>query len=162
MKNESIETTIHIFMEARFMKRVHRPTDVNECWTWIGGKTPNGYGMFSIGRKSISAHRFAYMHWKGPIPDGLWVLHTCKTKCVNPAHLEAGTAKKNNGDDKKRDGTLLDGSKNPAAKYTEDDVRSIRIRYAAGETQTDISRTTGVRQGHISDICLRKVWSGVQ
>jgi len=162
MKTDLHRLQLRKFMEARFMKRVQRPIDVNECWMWTGGKTPNGYGMFSIGRKSISAHRFAYAHWKGPIPDGLWVLHTCKTKCVNPAHLEAGSPHKNNGPDKKRDGTLLDGSKNPSAKYTEDDVRSIRMRYAAGETQTNISITTGIRQGHISDICLRKVWSSIR
>lgn len=145
------------------MKRVSRPIDVNECWEWIGGKTPNGYGMFSIGKKSIHSHRFSYMHWKGEIPDKLWILHKCGIKkCVNPAHLEVGTPLKNNGDDKRRDGTLLEGSRNPASKYTEEDIRNIRNRYANGETQTAISISTGIRQGHISDICLRKIWKNIE
>lgn len=143
------------------MKRVHRPVDVNECWEWIGGKTPNGYGMFSIGKKSIHAHRFAYTQWKGEITSGLWVLHTCGRKCVNPAHLELGTARKNNLDDKRRDGTLLTGTRNPSAKYTDDQIRDIRIRYASGETQTSIANSLSIRQGHISDICLRKVWKDI-
>lgn len=145
------------------MKRVSRPIDVNECWEWIGGKTPNGYGMFSIGKKSIHSHRFSYIHWKGEIPDKLWILHKCGIKkCVNPAHLEVGTPLKNNGDDKRRDGTLLEGSRNPASKYTEEDIRNIRNRYANGETQTAISISTGIRQGHISDICLRKIWKNIE
>lgn len=150
-------------MEDRFMKRVSRSIDINECWEWTGGKTPNGYGMFSIGKKSIHAHRFAYIHWKGEIPDKLWILHKCGIKkCVNPAHLEVGTPSKNNGDDKRRDGTLLEGSRNPASKYTEEDIRNIRNRYANGETQTSISISTGIKQGHISDICLRKVWKNIE
>jgi hypothetical protein len=114
--------------------------------------------MFSIGKKSIHAHRFAYTHWKGNIDEGMWVLHTCGRKCVNPAHLELGTPKKNNLDDKIRDGTLLTGTRNPSAKYTEDQIRSIRNRYANGETQSSIARSLGSGQGHISDICLKKVW----
>jgi hypothetical protein len=149
-------------MEDRFMKRVNRPIDVNECWEWTGGKTPNGYGMFSIGKKSIHAHRFAYIHWKGDIPNGLWVLHTCGQKCVNPAHLEAGSPSKNNGSDKKRDGTLLEGTRNPACRYTEEDIRDIRSRYANGETQTSISISTGIGQGYISDVCLRKIWKNIE
>jgi DNA invertase Pin-like site-specific DNA recombinase len=118
--------------------------------------------MFSIGKRSIHAHRFAYSHWKGEIIPGLWVLHTCGRKCVNPAHLELGSAKKNNLDDKKRDGTLLTGTRNPSARYTEDEIREIRTRYAAGETQTSIARSFGIRQGHVSDICLRKVWKDLE
>lgn len=140
------------------MKRVNRPTDVNACWDWMGGKTSNGYGMFSIGKKSIHAHRFAYTYWKGDIAEGLWVLHRCGRKCVNPAHLELGTPRQNNLEDKKRDGTLLTGMRNPSVKYTEDQIRSIRNRYSSGETQSSIARSLGIRQGHISDICLYKVW----
>ena len=158
MKMEKLFECNPITMEERFMKRVHRPIDVNECWEWIGGKTPNGYGMFSIGKQSIHAHRFAYMHWKGEITNGMWVLHKCGKKCVNPAHLELGTPQQNNLDDKIRDGTLLTGTRNPSARYTEHQIRDIRHRYAEGETQSSIARSFGVRQGHISDICLRKIW----
>ena len=49
-----------------------------------------------------------------------------------------------------------------ACKYTEQDIINIRSRYANGETQTAISTSTGIRQGHISDICLRKVWKNVE
>lgn len=150
-------------MEERFMKFVSKSDD--GCWIWNGGKTPNGYGHFSVGSKGSpgkSAHRVSYELFKGNIPYGMWVLHTCRNKCVNPEHLKLGTAKENNYDDKVRDGSLLIGTKNPACKYTEDQIRDIRRRYQEGETQTSIAKSLGIKQGHISDICLRKVWKHIQ
>ena len=134
------------------------------CWNWSGGKTPNGYGHFSVGPKGSpgkSAHRVSYELFKGDITDGLWVLHTCRNKCVNPDHLQLGTPKKNNYDDRKRDGNLLVGVKNPACKYSQDIIKEIRERYENGETQTSISKSLGIKQGHISDICLRKIWKDI-
>jgi hypothetical protein len=151
-------------MEQRFLKHVDKSDHPDGCWMWTAGKTPNGYGMFSLGSKkqgSRNAHRVAYEMWKGEIPNGMWVLHTCKNKCVNPDHLEAGSSRKNNKEDKVRDGTLLVGTKNPSAKYSEEQILDIRMRYAAGETQTSISKATGIKQGHISDICLRKLWTHI-
>ena len=149
--------------ETRFLSHVQKTED--GCWLWVGGKQPGGYGIFSYGSKkegSRLAHRVAHELWKGPIPKGMYVLHTCRNKCVNPEHLEVGTSKKNNLDDKIRDGSLLVGERNPSVKYTPDTVRAIRQRYANGETQTSIARSIGIRQGHISDICLRKVWKCVE
>jgi|TARA_B100001079_G_scaffold145511_1_gene124592 hypothetical protein len=58
------------------------------CWTWIASKTQQGYGMFSYLGKSIPAHRFAYIHYKGEIPNKHIVHQTCQNNgCVNPEHL---------------------------------------------------------------------------
>ena len=58
------------------------------CWTWIASKTQQGYGMFSYRGKSIPAHRFAYIHYKGEIPSKHIVHQTCQNNgCVNPEHL---------------------------------------------------------------------------
>lgn len=151
-------------MENRFLKHVLKTEEPDGCWMWTGGKTPNGYGMFSIGARnkgSKNAHRVAYELWKGEIPKGMWVLHKCRNKCVNPDHLELGKPCKNNSEDKRRDGTLLQGTKNPSVKYSEEQILEIRKRYSEGETQTSISKSMKIRQGHISDICLRKIWSHI-
>ena len=66
---------------------------------WQGWRDKEGYGGFSIGAKSAGnarAHRWAYEHYRGPIPDGLTLDHLCKTpSCVNPDHLEAVTSREN-------------------------------------------------------------------
>lgn len=42
------------------------------------------------------AHRVAYEHLVGPIPEGLQLDHLCRNRtCVNPEHLEPVTAQEN-------------------------------------------------------------------
>lgn len=59
-------------------------------------KTKGAYATFHDGTRSIPAHRFSHVFYKGPIPDGYEVDHLCKvTRCVRPSHLEAVTPRVN-------------------------------------------------------------------
>lgn len=79
--------------EERFWSRV-RQTD--SCWEWAGAHTAAGYTCFSIGRKSMTAHRFAYELLVGPIPEGLQLDHLCRNRgCVRPSHMEPVTIREN-------------------------------------------------------------------
>ena len=61
------------------------------CWEWQDSLR-DGYGRFNIGCRRVSAHRFAYETFVGPIPDGLEPDHLCRNRsCVNPFHLEPVT-----------------------------------------------------------------------
>lgn len=52
----------------------------------------------------LGAHRVAYEIANGPIPDDLWVLHSCDNPpCCNPSHLRVGTYKDNVRDRVERD-----------------------------------------------------------
>lgn len=70
---------------------------------WVGNAAGFGsavYGRFRPGahvqREEVGAHRWAYEHWVGPIPEGLEIDHLCRVKlCVNPAHLEPVTRAEN-------------------------------------------------------------------
>jgi len=71
----------------------------NGCWEWPGRKYPNGYGRIWRGGRDVRTHRYAYLLAKGPIPEGLMILHSCDNRpCCNPDHLRAGTAKENRED----------------------------------------------------------------
>lgn len=75
---------------ARFWPKV----DVGDCWLWTGAITGDGYGSFALdhstsGKRNIGAHRWAWEHLVGPIPEGLQVDHLCRVRrCVNPDHME--------------------------------------------------------------------------
>lgn len=67
------------------------------CWEWLGGIMTGGYAEFWTGgsrgvAKMVRAHRWAYEHFVGPIPEGLDIDHLCRHAwCVNPEHLEPVT-----------------------------------------------------------------------
>jgi hypothetical protein len=81
--------------EARFWPKVDAEGD---CWVWIGGRYPLGYGCFYLAgsRDGRGAHRVLWEHLVGPIPSGLELDHLCRNPpCVNPDHLEPVTHKEN-------------------------------------------------------------------
>lgn len=81
-----------------------------------------------FGRRGTYAHRLAFELHKGPVPDGLVVMHSCDNpRCVNPAHLVAGTHQDNMDDmAAKGRGVTFKGVTNGRSKLTERQVREIR------------------------------------
>ena len=73
----------------RFTAKISFSVD-SECWTWTGAKRSHGYGGMWFRGRFAPAHRLAYEHWVGVIPDGFVIDHKCRNPlCVNPAHLDA-------------------------------------------------------------------------
>ena len=73
------------------------------CWVWTGNVRNDGYGRTKFRGKDWGAHRLSFTVFRYPVPDGLFVCHTCdRPLCVNPDHLFLGTALDNNGDAKRK------------------------------------------------------------
>ena len=88
---------------------------MTNCQVWDGRKSHGGYGMLYLYGRDHYAHRLAWEIAKGPIPDGLCVLHECDNPpCFNTDHLFLGTRADNNHD-KAVKGRARNGSRCRAA-----------------------------------------------
>ena len=113
---------------ARFEEK-YIPEPNSGCWLWMaaGGRY---YGRLGWGKRwlTIAAHRAAWELFRGPIPEGMKVLHKCDvTWCVNPDHLFLGTQRDNVYDCMAKGRRAhLTGERHGRAKVTREQVEEIR------------------------------------
>ena len=88
-----MKTTDDIYF---YLKQFWRNTQfTSTCWLWKRSGSDR-YGRMSIGDHFVSAHRWAYEAFVGPIPEGMQLDHLCRqSRCVNPNHLEPVTPREN-------------------------------------------------------------------
>lgn len=149
-------------IERRFRPKV---LVTEGCWEWQGSRqAAGGYGRFWIaGSQTWLAHRVALLLDRGSIPANALVLHHCDNSgCVRPDHLYLGSAADNMRDRTQRGRTAaVAGARHVNARLTDDDVRDIRARAAAGESKASISRSYPVTRQTVSDIVAGKMWRSV-
>lgn len=147
-----------VFIEPdRIESKVERLTECG-CWVWMGAITSRGYGQLQKNNKKIYAHRASYMAFKGDIPDGMYVCHTCdNVSCVNPDHLFLGS-QKDNMQDMKNKGRSTFGEKNGQAKLTPLQILQIK---AMKKTQQKIADCFGISRQLVGYIKSGKRWGHV-
>lgn len=154
---------------ARFLAKVTK-RGPDDCWLWIGGVIPGGYGSFSIGKRTVTSHRVTWTMAHGQIPIGLFVCHRCDVQaCCNPSHLFLGTPADNMADKVAKGrqahgpAMLINkqtafGSKVGGAKLTDDKVRDIRAKRLAGYTLMKLAIEYGVKNNTIHHITSGRTW----
>jgi hypothetical protein len=163
-----------------------------QCWMWTGAIDRKGYGrVWNPGRTAL-AHRIVWELLRSPLIRTQCLLHTCDTPlCVNPDHLWIGTRQDNNRDrdskgrvargarhssrtqpdrvargarhmSRTKPWTVARGEMSGSAKLTEQDVRSIRIRFAKGGiSKAELGRQFAVTDSNVRAIVNGRTWQHV-
>jgi hypothetical protein len=128
----------------------------NGCWEWVGYFGTGGYGAISQNGKNCRAHRVSYEAYKGTIPKGMVVRHSCDNPaCINPDHLSLGTQKDNVADREARGRRDVKGEQIGTAKLTEAEVLEIKTSV---ESPSILAVRYGVDRSNIWAIRAGKSW----
>lgn len=112
----------------------------SDCHYWDANISSAGYGRMYANGKMTSAHRLSYMLYKGEIPNGMHVLHSCdEPTCVNPSHLRLGTHADNMRDRSLREKCLT----------SLDQVKKIREELNSGIRQCVVAKKYGLSLKYI-------------
>jgi hypothetical protein len=136
------------------------------CWEWVGATT-RGFPVLTLTNEQgvstqRSARRVSYELHYGPLPAAARVLVTCENQmCIRPDHLQRATPAEV-GRQQAEQGRTAHGAGVTSAKLSEQQVREIRARYAAGGvSQTKLAKEFGLAQGTVGELLRRETWRHV-
>lgn len=134
---------------------------VDGCWNYTGYTNPKHYGKIHHDGKVDRVHRLSYELFVGPIPPGLFVLHSCKSRrCFNPEHLGTGTHQENM-DQMVSQGRSCGGERHPRARLTEAMVIEIRRLAATGTNVRDLARCFSIQPYYANKIIRCEAWKHI-
>lgn len=125
---------------------------LDDCWEWTAARSLRGRPIYSprlcksLGISYLS-YRVAWELTRGPIPEGLSVLHRCDNPlCCNPTHLFLGNQLSNTLD-------MLKKGRSGKAKLEERQVREIKVderprRIIAKEYGVTLNTVQKIKSGH--------------
>lgn len=132
---------------------------VSGCIRWGGPIGHNGYGRIYLGKRTIQAHRVAWiLHNRQPIPEGMIVCHHCDNRpCINPDHLFLGTPA-DNCHDRVQKGRGAQGVRCGQSRLTAEQVIEIRL---SPLTMRELSSIYNLSEARIRDVWLNKSYKDV-
>jgi len=138
----------------------------DECWEWTRANN-KGYGSIWDNDKNRmeEAHRVSWEIHRGPVPEGVCVLHNCDNPpCVNPNHLFLGTKSDNSKDmysKGRHNVAYLKGEQHPMSKLTTADVLALRARREAGASKHELAAEFLITPDTAWEIYTRRTWRHV-
>lgn len=139
-------------VEARFLAKITKNVGPKGCWIFDGAVSGgNGYGSMrdETGRMDY-AHRISHRLYKGPIPDGALVLHTCDCrKCANPEHIYSGTHAQNIKDAIERERYARRGK-----------LRAAQVLEIVAKSKAGASRSSLSERFHVSPESIARILQG--
>lgn len=149
-------------VEDRFWEKVDRTAGPDGCWEWKANIV-YGYGYFYISKgKYTGAHQWSWSYFNGPIPENMYVCHTCDNrKCVNPKHLFLGTAKDNAQDRQNKGRSVLplcQGAAHGMSKLNDEIVLEISRMCSNGVSDSEIAKKYGIVRQTVNKIRNKYSW----
>lgn len=147
----------------RYEEKIDRSAGLDACHPWQAYREEKaGYGIFWFDGRMRPAHRVGWELLNGPIPDGLYVCHTCDNPCCqNPRHWFLGTPTDNARDRKTKRRSAV-GERAGRHKLTSSQVIQARQMRAGGARVKDVASTFGINAGHASRITRGLSWEHLQ
>lgn len=170
-----VGATVQLNNTPRMLRFWSKVLKTDTCWIWTGERSKFGHGRFLYNSVRVSAHRFAYETFVGPIPSGLLVCHKCDVpSCVNPDHLFTGTQKDNIQDCVKKGRWVqaklkaqhpewcARGEAAGNAVLKTEQALTILSMLRCGVTLKTVSEAFGITQATASQIRSGKTWKHIQ
>jgi hypothetical protein len=113
-------------------------------------------------RKTFDVHRLVAMTFLGDIPSGMHVCHNngIKTDC-RLSNLRIDTVV-SNSNDKILHGRTNKGEKNGKNKYSEDQIKDLKLRILNGETNKSIANNFGMPLSYVRNIRNGYKWKWLE
>ena len=143
--------------KLQFQQLIKSMVDIKPdgCWKWNGSINAMGYARIRINKKYLGVNRLSYSVFKGDIPGGIFVCHSCDHPyCVNPEHLFLGTQTDNMRDCRRKDRCAL-------AKLTSSQVEEVKAILKHKSTLRLTLRQIGAAFG-VTASAVHHIGSGIR
>jgi hypothetical protein len=120
------------------------PREANGCRLWLGGLGSDGYPKITVKKLPKRVARLILGLKRGDPRVGM---HSCDTpRCVEPAHLRAGTPRENSQDRDRK------GRANRQTKFSDAEIAAVRAFPRNGESLHEMATLFGMEHSYVARI----------